>query len=87
MRAHNPNGISISSAIFAQMTVECTYTLQWDALLLQKTAPSHVRIWTPIYYMVPWAHHSPQPKWHLEGSTVFGGLTSVTDRQTMQVGQ
>ena len=29
--AHNPNGISIGSAVFAQMTTECPYTLQWDA--------------------------------------------------------
>jgi len=30
-RVHNQNGISISSAIFSQMTVEFPYTLQWDA--------------------------------------------------------
>jgi len=33
--AHNPNGISIlncGSAIFAQLTAECPYTLQWAAL-------------------------------------------------------
>ena len=29
--AHNPNGISISAAVFAQITAECSYTLQWDA--------------------------------------------------------
>jgi len=28
--AHSPNGISISSAVFAQMTAECPYTLQCD---------------------------------------------------------
>ena len=31
IRAHNPNGIPIGSAVFAQTTVECPYTLQWDA--------------------------------------------------------
>jgi len=31
IRAHKPNGISISSAVFAQMTAECPYTLHWDA--------------------------------------------------------
>ena len=31
IRAHNPNGISIGSAVFAQLTAECPYTLQWDA--------------------------------------------------------
>jgi len=29
--AHNTNGISIDSAVFAQMTAMCPYTLQWDA--------------------------------------------------------
>ena len=31
IRAHNPNGISVGSAVFAQMTTECPYTLQWNA--------------------------------------------------------
>jgi len=29
IRVHNPNGISIASAIFSQLTAECPYTLQW----------------------------------------------------------
>ena len=29
--AHNPNGIPIGSAVFAQTTVGCSYILQWDA--------------------------------------------------------
>jgi len=28
-RVYNPNSISIGSAIFAQLTAECPYTLQW----------------------------------------------------------
>ena len=35
IRAHNPKGILTSSAVFAQMTAECPYTLQWDAPPLQ----------------------------------------------------
>jgi len=31
IRAHIPNGISTGSAVFAQMTAECPYALQWDA--------------------------------------------------------
>jgi len=31
IQAHNPNGILISSAVFAQMTSKCPYTLQGDA--------------------------------------------------------
>jgi len=37
----NPNGISISSAIFAQITTECPYTLQWDAHWPFKITPTH----------------------------------------------
>jgi len=39
-RVHNPNGKSIGSAVFAQLTAESPYTLQW-ALLSPKIAPSH----------------------------------------------
>jgi len=38
---HNPNGISIGLAVFAQMTTECQYTLQWDAPLPLKIAAFH----------------------------------------------
>jgi len=39
-RAHNPNCIMIRSAIFAQVTAECPYIIQW-APLSPKIAPSH----------------------------------------------
>jgi len=32
--------------------------------------------------MVPWAHLSQQPKWHIDRFSRFAGLTIVTDRQT-----
>ena len=38
-RVHNPNVIWISSAVFAQMTAECHYTLQWSACFPLKIAP------------------------------------------------
>ena len=41
--------------------------------------------WTPIQYMVPWAHSSPQPKQHLNRfstSAVIAGLITVTDWHT-----
>jgi len=47
-RVHNPNGTSIGSAVFAQMTVECPYALQWFACFPLKIAPSHVGIWTSV---------------------------------------
>jgi len=31
IRAHNPNSISIGLTIFAQLSAECPYTLQWGA--------------------------------------------------------
>ena len=40
IRAHNPNSISIGSAIFAHMTIECPYTLQWDVPFLPQNCPS-----------------------------------------------
>jgi len=36
IRVHNPNGTSIGSAVFAQMTAECLYTLQWFACFPSK---------------------------------------------------
>jgi len=41
MRAHNPNGTSIGSAVFAQMTAERPYTLHWFARFPLKIALSH----------------------------------------------
>jgi len=31
VRVHNPNGITIGSAVFEQVTAQCPYTLQWAA--------------------------------------------------------
>jgi len=79
----NPNGIAIGSAVFAQMTAECPYTLQWDALCPLKIAPSHGKIWTPIEYVVPnWPTRVLNQNGISIGAVVFAGLTSVTDRQT-----
>jgi len=40
-RVHTPNGISISSAIFAQLTASGTYGLQWPPLPPLIIAPFH----------------------------------------------
>ena len=37
--AHNPNSISIGSAVLAQVTAECPYALQWDALIPPQNCP------------------------------------------------
>ena len=41
-----PNCTSIGSAVFAQLTVESPYTLQWAAPFPIKIAPSCGQIWT-----------------------------------------
>jgi len=79
IRAHNPNGISIGSAIFAEMTTECPYTLQWDAPSPLKIAPSHGGSGLPSNTWSPWLTQVLNPNGI---STVFAGLTSVTDWQT-----
>ena len=82
LRAHRPNGISISSAIFALMTAECPYTLQWDALPPLKIAPSYGGSGPPIQYILPWAHPSPQHKRHLDWFSRFCGAHYCHVRQT-----
>jgi len=39
--AHNPNATSIGSAVFAQLSAECPYTLQWAAPSPLKIVFSH----------------------------------------------
>jgi len=82
IRADNPNGISIGSAVFAQMTAECPYTLQCSAPSPLKIAPSHGGIWTPsnTWFLGPTSVLNPNGI--AIGAAVFAGLTTVTDRQT-----
>jgi len=61
------NGISIGSAVFAQMTEECPYTLQWEPFPL-RIAPSHGGMWTPSN---TWFHPNSQPKQHLDRFSRF----------------
>jgi len=44
MQAHNPNGISIDSAILAQFTAEYPYTLHYGLPLPLKIVHFHGRI-------------------------------------------
>jgi len=82
IQTHNPNGISIGSTVFAQMTAECPYTLQWGALFPFKIAPSHVGIWTPSNTWFLGPTQVPKPNGNSIGAATFAGLTSVTDQQT-----
>jgi len=82
IQAHNPNGISIGSSVFAQMTAECLYTLQWDALFPLKIAASHGGIWTPSNTWFFRPIRVLNPNVISIGPAVSAGLTIVTDRQT-----
>jgi len=62
-QAHNPNCTTIGSAIFAQVTAECRYTLQWATFSPKLPLPTG--IWTPIKHTIPWTHPSSQIKQHL----------------------
>jgi len=82
IRAHNPSGISIGSNVFAQITAECPYTLQWDAPFSLKIAVSHEGICTLSNAWFPGSTRVLNPNDISIGSDVFAGLTSVTDRRT-----
>jgi len=77
IRAHNPNGISIGSAVFAQMTAQCAYTLQWDASSPPQNCPFPWGNWTtsntwfpgPTWVLNQTASRSVQP--FLQGSLVW----------------
>jgi len=62
-RFHNPNGKSISSAIFAQHTAECR-RVHWRHLA------------NTIELVLPSAHPSPQPNSKSIGSAVSAQLTA-----------
>ena len=82
IRANNPNGISTSSAIFAQITAECPHTLQWVAPFPLKIAPSHRGILTPSNIWFPWPTRVLNPNTISIGSAIFAGLSSVIDWPT-----
>ena len=77
VRAYNQNGISIGSAVFAQLTAECPYTLQWAA-----PSPSQLFLGPTGVY---------NRNGISIGSAIFVGLTTVlcrqTDRQTTLLGR
>ena len=82
IRAHNPNGISIDLAIFAQMTAECLYTLHWDALPPSKLSLSMGGSGLPFNSRFLGPTRVLNLNGISIGAAVFAGLTSVTDRQT-----
>jgi len=72
----------IGSAVFAQMTTECPYTLQLDAPFPLKIALSHVGSGSPSNTWFIGPTQILNPNGISIGSAVLAGLTSVTDRPT-----
>jgi len=70
--------MSIGSAVFAQLTVEHPYTLQWAALSPSKF-PHPMGIWTPSNAWFFGPARVINPNGILIGSAIFAGLTTVTD--------
>jgi len=69
-------------ALFAQMSVQCPYTLQWDASFLLKSAPSHGGSGPPFNTWFLGPTRILNPNGIAIGAAVLAGLTSVTDRPT-----
>ena len=78
-RVHNPNGISIGSDIFAQLTAESGMP---GHVLSPKIALSHGAIWTPSNTWFIGSTRVHTLNGISIGSAIFVGLTTVTDRPT-----
>ena len=80
----NPNDISIGSAVFAQGTAECSYTLQWAAPFPRQNCLLSWGIWTPSNTWFLGHTRVLNPDDISIGAAAFAGLTSLTDRPTDQ---
>jgi len=78
-RVHNRNAKSICSAVFAQMTAKCPYTLQWAACFLYSKLPLPM-LASRRHVIGPTRVQNANG--NLIASAVFSRLTSVTDWQT-----
>ena len=81
-RDHNPNGMRVDLAVFAQVIAECPYTWLWAPLSPKlplpmggSGPPSNTWFFGPIRVV--------NPNGISIGSAVFAGLTSVTDALPM----
>jgi len=79
IRGHNPNGTSIGSAVFAQLTAKCP-VLYNGLPLLPQNCPFHGDLDPHLIH----GSFSPpvNPNGISVGSAIFARLTTVTDRQT-----
>jgi len=81
-RVHNPNGISIGSAVVAHLTSECMSSGKSGHALPLNIAPSHGGSGTPSNTRFLGPTRVLKPNGISIDSTVFAGFTTVTDRQT-----
>jgi len=82
-RVHNPNSISIDSAIFARLTADSPYTLQWATSPSPlKIFPLHGRSGSPsnTWFLGPTRVYNPNGV--SVSSAIFAALTIVTERTT-----
>jgi len=79
-RVHSSNGISICTAVFAQVTAESPSTLQY--VPPHQSCPFAWEMWTPsnTWFLRPIQIHKPNGI--SIGSAVIAGLTLVTNRPT-----
>jgi len=85
-RVHNSNGKSTGSSIFAQITVDCRYTLQSTAAFPLKITPSHGGCGPRLTHGSLGPTRDLNPNGISIGSAVFAGLTDrATDAATRSV--
>jgi len=78
-RIHNPNSISIGSAVFAGLKVDCPYTLQWAETFPFKTGLP----WGSGPHLTDGSLRPPEPITHRTSQSVHPFLQdSNCDRQT-----
>jgi len=85
IRAYNPNSILIGSTVFAQMSVECPYTLLGTPIPPSKLLPLYMGgSGPPSNTRFLWSTRVLNPNGisSLDQCSHFTGLTSVTDRAT-----
>ena len=80
IRADKPNGTLIGSAVFAQMSFECPYTLQWVAPFTPQNCPFPLGGSGPLSNTwFPGPTRVLSPNSISIASAVLVGLTSVTE--------
>jgi len=83
-RVHIPNGIAISSAVFAYLAAESPYTLQWVAHSPSKLPLAWGYLDSHLIHGSLVFHRTSQPKRHLDRFKWFlrGSRQWQNDRQT-----